>query len=501
MRASVGRLFLPVVAAVGSIAVVGIAHAGEPITETQTQTQTETEAGADLEIEVGAEQEPAVYGGTAANYCGWPTAVFVSFGGSACSGTLVEPNIVITAAHCPNSVSGRSAVVSFGEGFGGGERDVAATCFSNPSWTGAVGPQDYGYCLLDTPVTDVPIIPPAWGCDVSALTPGREVVIVGFGQSDNGGSGSKREATTTIVNIGDQAFIGGQGQDACQGDSGGPVYVKMDSAFGGDDTWRVFGITSGGGECGQGGIFALMHVAIPWVEQHSGIDITPCQNSQGDWEPTPDCNMIPLDPAAGAGNWGNGCSGGPISGLGGLCGEPFGTGEDPDAPSVVIVNPADGTEFEADGGGTADVQLGVAADDGEGFGVQEVEILINGASFPGNIDYSEPYSWDLVMPEGQFVIEAIARDYSGNEGEATPIGIGVGMPAPEVPAGTGDEGGEDGGDDGPDTGVEDGDTGWSPGGDSLTVGCSCTTDDRQGGGGALGAVLLLALVGWRRRSS
>lgn len=457
-------------------------------------------------VEVAVEQDPAVYGGTAANACGWPTAVYLSFGFSACSGTLVAPEIVITAAHCPNSTSGTNATVSFGEGFGGGERNVSATCYSSPGWTGQVGGTDFGYCRLSQPVTDVPIIPPAYGCDVSALAPGREVVIVGFGQSDNGGSGSKREVTTTLQAISSQAVIGGGGKDACQGDSGGPVYIKLKSEFGGDDTWRAFGITSGGGQCGQGGVFALMHQAIPWIEDHSGVDITPCHNVEGDWEPTPACGLIPLDPAAGVGDWSSGCSDGPVSGLSALCGDPFGAGDDQEPPTVNIISPTEGTVYMLDEpGGTANVGVAVSADDGEGFGVQDVRLLINGAEFPGNVDPSEPYTWDLVFPAGGYVIEAIATDYTGNESAPVSVAIGVDQ---EAPAGGGDGG--DGGDSGSDGGEDEGGvgetggipttTGFGGGGGSAEIGCACSSGGATPGGG-LGLVVLsaLALLGLRRR--
>lgn len=457
------------------------------------------------EVEVGIEQDPAVYGGTAARPCGWPTAVFLSFGSWSCSGTLVHPDIVITAAHCPSSTTGRPASVWFGEGQGGGARQVGATCYSSPSWTGQVGSTDYGYCKLSSPVTDVPIIPPAWGCDTTVLSPGREVVIVGFGQSDNGGSGSKREVTTVIQAIGEQAVIGGGGKDACQGDSGGPVYIKLGSDIGGDGSWRAFGITSGGGECGQGGIFSLMHVAIPWIEQHSGTDITPCHDSEGNWEPTPQCGAIPLDPANTNGaSWQNGCSGGPVSGFSELCGEAFGSGEDPDAPTVAIVDPASGQSFEIPDGETqAEVTITAEADDGDGFGVADVRLIINGQEFPGNQDSSAPYSWSLVFGEGGYVVEAIATDWVGNESTPDVIAIGVGQPAPELPD-PGDGDGDGGPAEGGETGDDGLDGGPGEGGDEAgfdaEIGCACSSTDHGGrSGAALGLLALLGLAGLRRR--
>lgn len=490
------RRLLTCVPALSALLIPCLADAGEPPSE----------------IEEGLDQDPAVYGGTAAKPCGWPTAVYLEFNGWACSGTLVHPDIVITAAHCPGSTTGRSATVRFGEGQAGGARAVGATCYSSPGWTGNVGGTDYGYCKLSSPVTDVPIIPPAWGCELSALSAGREVVIVGFGVSDNGGSGSKREVTTTLQAINEQAVIGGNGKDACQGDSGGPVYIKLKSEFGGDDTWRVFGITSGGGECGQGGIFALIHKAIPWVESHSGTDITPCHDSEGNWDPTPNCGAIPLDPANTNGaTWANGCSGGPISGFSELCGEAFGSGDDTEPPTVAIVDPASGQTFEIPDGATqADITISAQADDGEGFGVADVRLLINGQEFPGNKDSTEPYSWNLVFGQGGYVIEAIATDWVGNESAADVIAIGVDQPAPDLP-GTGDGDGDgdptgegEGEGDGDGEGEGEGGNGETGGGGdpgfSVTVGCACSSSDAGGrSGAALGLLGLLGFAAIRRR--
>ncbi len=455
------------------------------------------------DVQSGEDLDPSIYGGMASSYCAWPTAIYLDFGFGACSGTLVHPDIVITAAHCPDTPAGKSATVRFGEAQGGGERAIAATCYSNPGYTGGVGATDYAYCRLSQSVTDVPIVPAAFGCDTSALTIGREVVIVGFGESDNGGSGSKREVTTTINAIGDTAFIGGDGKDACFGDSGGPVYIQLKSEFGGDDTWRAFGITSGGADCGSGGTYSLMHVAIPWIEEHSGIDVTPCHDSQGNWAPTPECGAMPLDPGSGMGNWNTGCSDGPVNGFGGLCGDPFGSGDDVDPPSVSITAPSNGTVFDIPPGETqAEVTIDVAADDGDGFGVASVRLLINGSEFPGNLDATEPYTWTLVFNQGAYTIEAVAEDWTGNQASADPVGIGVGEDPPDVPdsdTGDGDSGTAD---TGVDSGDEVGDTGDDGGGVNVTAACNCSTAataDSRPISPLLASLGLLGLLGLRRR--
>ncbi|WP_255215945.1 trypsin-like serine protease [Pseudenhygromyxa sp. WMMC2535] len=484
-----------------------LAQAEEP------QPAAETEA--ELQSSFSLDPDPAVYGGWASNYCGWPTTTYLAFNQWSCTGTLVHPNIVVTAAHCAESTTGRPVTVHFGEEEGGGERSVSGTCYSNPGWTGSVGPTDYGYCLLGESVDDIQIVPPAVGCETDALSAGREVQIVGFGLSNNGGSGTKREVTTTINGISQQASVGGDGLDSCSGDSGGPVFIKLSSDFGGDDTWRVFGITSGGGECGTGGIYALMHVAIPWVEEHSGVDVTPCHdlddNDDYVWAPTPDCGGFPYDPGASNGSWSSGCQG-DVSGFSGLCGEPFGAEDDMDPPTVEITAPADGTTYDT---APAEITVSVAADDGEGYGVAEVRLLVNGEEFGGNTDGTAPYEWaGMVFPQGAYTLTAIAVDYSGNEAISDPVDIGVGEEAPdsEDSGDSGDSGGS-GGDSGGDSGSDDDgadevggeDTGGGDVGlddDLIEIGCACAASQGAAGGAGglgLGALFGLGLLGYRRR--
>ena len=74
-------------------------------------------------------------------------------GGSAvCSGTLVHPEIVVYAAHCPLALA-----VSFGEGSVGIglARVVPVDHCMKKTDADVIGPDDYAYCKLAEPVTDV----------------------------------------------------------------------------------------------------------------------------------------------------------------------------------------------------------------------------------------------------------------------------------------------------------------------------------------------------------
>jgi hypothetical protein len=266
-------------------------------------------------LPLGAELGPeGIYGGNPASTCEWPSAVFL--GG--CTGTLVHPEVVIYAAHCGSSVDW----AWFGENSNQQEGSYVGTefCAVYPGGTPGYG-NDFAYCKLSEPVTDVPIVPPLMGCETDVLQPGVETWLVGFGNTDTGDFGTKYEVAVELQYIeNDEAFLGGGGLAPCYGDSGGPAYVRLPADLDPEQSWRVFGITSWGGECGGGGFYSMMHIGMEWFESESGVDITPCHDADGTWNPGPDCHSFPIDPGTGVGAW-PACGAGPLSGAGATCGE------------------------------------------------------------------------------------------------------------------------------------------------------------------------------------
>jgi MYXO-CTERM domain-containing protein len=455
-----------------------------------------------------------IYGGMDTAVCGWPTTVSME---GQCTGTLVHPEVVIYAAHCGSGYN----QVWFGENIqgSGGRKVPTEFCKTYPGGGPGSG-NDFAFCKLAQPVTDVPLVPILMGCETSVLTPGREVTIVGFGNANNGPYGIKREVVTTINTITGQgeAFIGGGGKDSCQGDSGGPVYVRLASSLGpqADDSWRVFGITSYGGACGSGGYYSMMHNGIEWFESESGIDLTPCHDSDGTWKPAGGCLGFPIEPGKGGGTWSTSCEAGPVAGASELCGDPLAPDDVP--PTAVIIAPEHLSEHNGEGGANVELTITVDAQD-DNWGVGEVVLLINGMEVGS--DFAAPYEWTAVsFPTGQWTIGAMAVDLNNNVGYAEDVVIGVNTPAPEPePETTGTSGGDSdtGGTDG--TGTSDGTSGGSMGSDGSVSsggsagtggtdsatggqdedgGCACSSSGGRDGGLALVMLGLLALP--RRRS-
>ncbi|MCY1053598.1 trypsin-like serine protease [Nannocystis sp. SCPEA4] len=457
-----------------------------------------------------------IYGGEDTVACGWPTTVSML---GQCTGTLVHPEVVIFAAHCG---TGYNAVM-LGETINGPKRQVPTEfCRTFPGGQPGNG-QDFAFCKLSQPQLDIPIVPILMGCETDILQPGQQVTIVGFGNADTGPYGVKREVVTTINSItgNNEADIGGGGKDSCQGDSGGPVFVQL-----ADGSWRVFGITSYGGACGQGGMYSMMHRGMDWFEQESGIDLTPCHNADGTWAPTPACKGFPLDPGAGNGDWGSGCNGGPLGGQSVTCGAAAcDEAADKQGPTVNVTTPTDGTVLMApDMIANVSTNIAVGAtDNAGGCGVKEVHLLINGNEV-GGVDISDPFEFvNVAFPTGCWKVGAKAIDWVGNEGQAEPVTLCVNQ---EPPVGTtsttGDDSegdslsgtGEETTESAPTTGSEDpttgsdtnpgpvtsatGTGGVTSGLDDDKEGCACAAGGGEATGGAL-MLLGLGLLGRRRR--
>jgi hypothetical protein len=425
---------------------------------------------ADAEHVVPDDEPSAVYGGEPSPSCAWPSSVWL--GG--CSGTLVHPEIVMYAGHCGDVIP----TVYFGEDYadpqspGDGFSVATEYCMTNPAADEAQTLEefratDFAFCKLAEPVLDVPIVPPLVGCETTILLPGVDVTLVGFGRDEEDDVGVKRQVTTVLHYIDDQgvAVIGGDGESSCNGDSGGPAYVQLP-----DGTWRAFGIVSGPnvGSCGDPGWYATSFLAVPFIEQHSGIDVTPCHYGSGEWNPSPACREFPLAPEDGEGlAWADGCAGGPESEWGSACGPAFDASRDLLAPVATIDEPEDRARFDTDDDATQYVlTVGATASD-DTSGVQHVALAIDGAVIEGGQRLSPPWEWTITLPPGVWALHVVATDWAGNASESPLTVIGIDEdppPAPEPETSSG----------------APADTSSSDGGEASTTSTTGTTTETSG---------------------
>lgn len=462
-----------------------------------------------------------IKGGEEVPSCGWPSVAKI---GTDCTGTLIHPRILLTTARCISGVD--EAPVRFGETVAGATT-LADTerCRPSPGWidtTSYTQGEDYGYCLLKEPVTQIPIIPVASGCEQDAIVAGARIMHVGLGLDENGESGRKKMLDTTITAVTPVGELtsGTDNQLFCTGDSGGPVFVYLDPADGGDGSWRVAAIQSwywgsaDNPDCREVTGSVLVSQAIDWIEEDSGIDITPCTDDSV-WSPGAHCGGVPLEPWMASGTYAAGCTpDGDVVEFAATCGPGLDAMPDTTPPVVAFAAPASGIELGLRAGeSTVPVEIEITATD-EGWGVEEVELAIrsvrSGQQQVEARDEWHPWVWSAELAAGPYELVAVATDHAGNASEPVTVCFGIDEPGCQDVEGETESSGSGGVGLDESTGgvVDSGDPGTggeesTDGGDAASLddddasGCGCRSHHRPSATAAM--LLILGLLGGRRR--
>lgn len=122
----------------------------------------------------------SVIGGTPASLSDWGFTAAVLTPHTLCTGSVISPTKVLTAAHCVASPPTMTVRTNSNLAFAGGDVHAVSAAAINPDWTrGFIG--DVAVLTLSTP-TSAPAIQLASTTEDSALTrPGTVVSVAGFG--------------------------------------------------------------------------------------------------------------------------------------------------------------------------------------------------------------------------------------------------------------------------------------------------------------------------------
>jgi hypothetical protein len=194
-----------------------------------------------------------------------------------CSGTLVAPNVVVTAAHCKDGDC--CARVLVGEDVTDPTARVIEVrhATSHPDYT-PEPTHDLCVLVLDEDAD----VAPRGIADETMLRTAMSVRLAGYGRTDVEGTtgyGRRRIVDVPLASTDpkfgadpESEFVAGApflDRDACTGDSGGPAYIQ------GDDGWYLAGATSRATRstfrrCGDGGIYTWVRAYLRWIRDVPG---------------------------------------------------------------------------------------------------------------------------------------------------------------------------------------------------------------------------------------